>query len=203
MDKVTQEVVGTIREYTREHAGAYSQWQEADGMVEYMIRPDGKVLGLEDYQEIGVGEASLEDLSRRELGKILSGLEPWKQADQDREEEPCPLAAVEWMHGAAYTPGTQVVFSGMDAADYRTPVCLAKQLKWREHGGSIKTLPKGARLNAHVTDDEACVALENHLGMSLIMPGSSIVPLARKATAAETETEKKTNARHACYRNAG
>lgn len=150
MPKTTETLIASILAELVQIGPGGALWGEADGDAGYLVRPDGAVLGIGDYQAVDK-EGTLQELDRGELGRILGDLVPWSQLE-DEEERLFSAAHVAWLQGGAYHEGPLLTFAGAyNSASFNTPMQLSQDIEWRGQDHMFHQLPAGTPVMVQVT----------------------------------------------------
>ena len=170
--RTRERLIEMVLEAVQTQGPSGALWAEADGDSGHLVRADGQLLPLGDYQEDG---DRLQDLSKPELARLLGHLTPWNVLETEAERR-LSAAQVAWLtEGGDYTPGPELYYSGFkDEASYPTTVRLTQDAVYRDEDGALHTVPAGTTLAARGPHgDDPNVAVQDPLkarGMSLLLP---------------------------------
>lgn len=141
MDKRTK-LLNLLKEQLLTDGALVAMWGEADGNAGYLIRPDGGVLGLGDYQE---SIASIGKMSVSMLGNCVTHCQPYLEFEKESGDT-LSLKQIHWLNGIN-VPTAEVSFVG----DMKYPLraTVTKEIEYRDLDKGIKKLKVGDQMQAY------------------------------------------------------
>lgn len=170
-----QKIISTLILTELEEVGPMgAQWSEMDSYAGYLIRQDGKMHGIGEYQ---ADSNDLKHCSRSELGSIWGNLVAWQSLEK-RFAVPFSHSIVQWLlgHTDKVLPGAYLVYFG-DYSTYNFNIeCdIIKDIIWRGQDSTQHILHKGGKINIwlnehYVSNDLYAIAPDSEYGILLKIP---------------------------------
>lgn len=150
-----QDLINLILKQTQALGCGVAVWDEADSMAGFLVRMDGKVVGLGDYQSVGNNEEStLDKLDKHELGRIASDLQHWASFDQEHR---LSLAHMNFIQGQALQETGDFHYMGPTPPHmFNTDISLLNDVSYRDGTGMVHTLAQGGQFKAMHVQNTGC-----------------------------------------------
>ena len=142
-------------------------WNEADGIVGFMVRQDGRYLGIEDFSE---KDGELENLDVKVLGKLASEFEYIKNFEFEEGEFNLQINEIKWLYelvennnleinGKLYNDvdkdviGASYQNSGMSITSYKDRVDLKCDIQYLNENGAVEFLKSKTEYPAYINSN--------------------------------------------------